>query len=143
MPSDGRFPGRRVPVPRGPVRDVIAPGLDALFVGINPGLASARAGHHFANPANPFWRLLHESGFMGRRLAPSEGRGLLEVGLGITNLVARETPGAADLTRDDLEAGCVVLARKIRRYRPRAVVFVGLSVYAAFRRGEDGAPVRG
>lgn len=118
--------------PRGPVPDVIAPGLDALFVGINPGFASARAGHHFANPANPFWRLLHESGLVDRQLTPAEERELLDVGLGITNLVSRATAGVADLTRDDLERGREVLARKIRRYRPRTVVFVGLTAYAAF-----------
>jgi TDG/mug DNA glycosylase family protein len=116
------------------VPDVIASGLDALFVGINPGFASARAGHHFANPANPFWTLLHESGFVDRQLAPAEERELLERGLGITNLVARATAGVADLTRADLDEGREVLVRKIRRYRPRAVVFVGLTAYAAFDR---------
>jgi TDG/mug DNA glycosylase family protein len=120
--------------PRGPVPDVIAPGLHALFVGINPGFASARAGHHFANPANPFWRLLHESGLVRRRLAPAEERTLLDHGLGITNLVARATGGVADLTRADLDCGREALVRKIRRYRPRAVVFVGLTAYAAFER---------
>jgi double-stranded uracil-DNA glycosylase len=120
--------------PDGPVADVIAPGLDALFVGINPGFASARAGHHFANPANPFWRLLHESGLVARRLTPVEERALLDHGLGLTNLVPRATGGVADLTRDDLERGRQALVRKIQRYRPRAVVFVGLTAYAAFER---------
>ena len=123
---------------RGPLADVIRADLDALFVGINPGLASARAGHHFANPANPFWRLLHESGFVDRRLAPAEGRALLDYALGVTNLVARETAGVADLTRAELEAGRLILARKIRRHRPRAVVFVGITAYAAFARPRRG-----
>jgi TDG/mug DNA glycosylase family protein len=127
---------------RGPVPDVIAPGLDALFVGINPGFASARAGHHFANPANPFWRLLHESGFVDRHLTPAEERDLLDRGLGITNLVARATAGVADLTRDDLDRGRDTLMRKIRRYRPRAVVFVGLTAYAAFERRSRPRAVR-
>jgi len=125
---------RRRPASRGPVPDVIAPGLDALFVGINPGFASARAGHHFANPANPFWSLLCESGFVERRLTPAEERVLLDRGLGITNLVARATAGVADLTRADVDEGRDVLARKIRRHRPRAVVFVGLTAFAAFDR---------
>jgi TDG/mug DNA glycosylase family protein len=126
-------PRRRL-ASRGPVPDVIARGLDALFVGINPGYASARAGHHFANPANPFWTLLYESGFVDRRLTPEEERELLQRGLGITNLVPRATAGVADLTRADVEEGREVLARKLRRYRPRAVVFVGLTAYAAFER---------
>jgi len=116
------------------VPDVIAPDLEALFVGINPGFASARAGHHFANPANPFWSLLHESGLVGRRLTPAEERVLLEHGLGITNLVARATGGVADVTRDDVERGREALVHKVRRYRPRAVVFVGLTAYTAFER---------
>jgi double-stranded uracil-DNA glycosylase len=118
----------------GPVADVIAPDLDALFVGINPGFASARAGHHFANPANPFWRLLHESGFIARPLGPSQERELLETRLGITNLVARETAGVADLTRRDIDVGREALVTKIRQHRPRAVVFVGLTAYSAFNR---------
>jgi TDG/mug DNA glycosylase family protein len=122
------------------VPDVIAPRLDALFVGINPGFASARAGHHFANPANPFWQLLHESGFTRRRLVPSEDRDLLGEGLGITNLVARETAGVADLTRQDLDRGRSALIRRIRRYQPRALVFVGLTAYAAFARSTTFAP---
>jgi TDG/mug DNA glycosylase family protein len=121
---------------RGAVPDIIAPDLDVLFVGINPGLASARARQHFANPVNPFWRLLHESGFVPHRLTPDRGRELLDHGLGITNLVARETAGSSDLTRRDFEEGCQILARKIRRYRPRAVVFVGVTAYAAFARGQ-------
>jgi TDG/mug DNA glycosylase family protein len=137
MPRGGDYlkaARRRRGTATGPVPDVIAPGLDVLFVGINPGFASARAGHHFANPANPFWRLLHEAGFVDRRLTPAEERELLHHGLGITNLVARETAGVADLTREDLDRGRDALARKIRRYRPKAVVFVGLTAYAAFER---------
>lgn len=116
-----------------PVPDVAREGLDVLFVGINPGLVSAREGHHFANPANGFWRLLHESGFTARRLAPAEERLLLDAGLGITNLVARETPGVAELTKEDVAKGRVALARKIARLSPKAVVFVGLTAYRMFR----------
>jgi len=137
MPPTPHSPAARDPEgrgPEGPVADVIAPGLDALFVGINPGFASARAGHHFANPANPFWRLLHESGLVGRAVAPVEEHVLLDHGLGITNLVARATAGVADLTRDDVERGRQALVRKVRLYRPRAVVFVGLTAYGAFER---------
>jgi TDG/mug DNA glycosylase family protein len=121
-----------------PVPDVLRSDLDLLLIGINPGLISAQRQAHFANPANPFWRLLHESGFVDRRLTPAEGRALLDYGLGVTNLVARETAGVADLTRAELEAGRLILARKIRRHRPRAVVFVGITAYAAFTRPRRG-----
>ncbi|WP_394845628.1 mismatch-specific DNA-glycosylase [Pendulispora brunnea] len=118
---------------RDPVPDIIADDLDVLFVGINPGFASARAGHHFANPANGFWRLMHEGGFTQRRFLPSEGRELLAQGIGITNIVARETAGVKDLTREDFDEGRRILERKIARFRPKAVVFVGVTVYRAFR----------
>jgi TDG/mug DNA glycosylase family protein len=116
-----------------PLPDVIAPDLRVLFVGINPGFASARAGHHFANPANGFWRLMHESGFTERRMAPSEAPELLRSGIGFTNVVARVTAGVKDLTREDFAEGRRVLAGKIARFRPRAVVFVGVTAYRAFR----------
>lgn len=107
-------------------------GLRALFVGINPGFASARAGHHFANPANRFWRLLHEAGFTPRLFAPHEDRRLLELGLGITNIVSRASAGSSDLGRDELLAGAQALGRALGRWRPRAVVFVGLTAWRPF-----------
>src|SRR2546428_12269988 len=73
------------------VPDVIAPGLRVLFCGINPGLYTAAVGHHFARPGNRFWPALHQSGFTRRLLSPFEEAELLEMGLGITNVVARAT----------------------------------------------------
>ena len=119
---------------RGPLPDIVRPSLRALFVGINPGLASARAHHHFANPANGFWRLVHESGFTPRRLAPEQDRLLPDFDLGITNIVARASAGVSDLTRAELNAGAESLGRRIERYAPRAVVFVGIMVWTPFAR---------
>jgi TDG/mug DNA glycosylase family protein len=127
------------PVTR-PLPDVVGPGLAVLFVGINPGWASARAGHHFANPANGFWRLLHEAGFTPRQFAPSEDRRLPELGLGVTNLVARASAGSSDLGREELLAGAEKLGRTLERWRPKAVVFVGLTAWAAFARRFSLAP---
>src|SRR5262245_65018092 len=73
------------------IRDVIAPGLHVLFVGINPGLYTAWSGHHFARPGNRFWPTLHGAGFSDRLLHPSQQRELLAQGYGITNLVNRAT----------------------------------------------------
>ena len=118
---------------RDPVPDIIAQNLDVLFVGINPGFASARAGHHFANPANGFWRLMHEAGFTQRRFLPSEADELLASRIGITNVVSRETAGVKDLTREDFAEGRRILERKIARFAPKAVVFVGVTAYRGFR----------
>lgn len=113
------------------IRDVIAPGLDVLFCGINPGLYSGATGHHFARPGNRFWPALHRSGFTSRQLSPFEERELLDLGLGITNLVARTTPGAAELTTAELRAGGRRLERKVKRYQPRFAAVLGVTAYRA------------
>src|ERR687886_540756 len=79
------------------IRDVVAPDLRVLFVGINPGLYTAATGHHFARPGNRFWPALHAAGFSARLLHPSEQRTLLEHGYGITNLVNRATATADEI----------------------------------------------
>jgi double-stranded uracil-DNA glycosylase len=120
--------GRRLP-------DVIGPGLAVLFCGINPGLYSAAVGHHFARPGNRFWTALHQSGFTDRRFAAAADRLLLPLGYGLTNLVARATAAADELTVDELKAGKRRLARKVRRFRPRWLAVVGITAYrTAFNR---------
>ena len=116
--------GRTVP-------DVIAPGLSVLFCGINPGLYSGATGHHFARPGNRFWPALHRAGFTDELLAPWEERRLLDRGLGITNLVARATAAAAELTALELSAGRRRLERTVRRFRPRCVAVLGIGAYRA------------
>ncbi len=121
------------------LRDVIAPGLDVLFCGINPGLYSGATGFHFARPGNRFWPALHAAGFTPRRFDPSEGRALLDLGYGITNLVARTTATAAELSLDELRNGRKRLERTAKRYRPRTIAIVGITAYrAAFDRPEAG-----
>jgi len=107
----------------------MAPGLEVLFCGINPGLYSAATGHHFARPGNRFWPALHAAGFTPRLLHPSEQRSLLDAGYGLTNLVARATAGAAELAPAEFVAGRKRLARKLRRYQPRMVAFLGMDAY--------------
>ena len=125
---------------RSKVPDVIAPGLRVLFCGINPGLYSAQVGRPFARPGNRFWKVLHRAGFTERLYRPEEQERLIERGLGITNLVARETASADELGRDELVAGGRALERKVRRYQPAWVAVLGVTAYrAAF--GERGARV--
>ena len=119
----------------GTIPDLIAPGLDVLFCGINPGLYSAATGHHFARPGNRFWRALHDGGFTRHVFRPWQRQALLAAGVGITNLVRRATATAAELDDDEIRAGRRVLERKVRRYRPRAVAVVGIGAYrVAFAR---------
>jgi TDG/mug DNA glycosylase family protein len=111
------------------IRDLIAPGLDVLFCGINPGLYSGATGLHFARPGNRFWPALASSGFTTTQLAPWQTQELLKQGIGITNLVARTTATAAELDDEELRAGRGRLEARVRRYRPRAVAVVGVGAY--------------
>jgi TDG/mug DNA glycosylase family protein len=122
--------------------DIVAPDLRALFVGINPGLRSAALGHNFAGKGNPFWRLLHAAHLIDRPLTFSEERELLGYGLGITNVCARPSRSAAELSRTELAAGAKLLEKRVRRWQPRAVVFVGLTIYQQIF-GRDATPGAG
>ncbi|MCP9207745.1 G/U mismatch-specific DNA glycosylase [Streptomyces cucumeris] len=111
------------------VPDVVADGLRVLFCGINPGLMTAATGHHFARPGNRFWPVLHASGFTPRRLAPSEQAELVEYGLGITNVVARASARADELSDEEYRRGGRVLEEKVLRLRPRWLAVAGVTAY--------------
>ncbi|SEQ16937.1 G/U mismatch-specific uracil-DNA glycosylase [Streptomyces radiopugnans] len=113
------------------VPDVVAEGLRVLFCGINPGLTTARLGHHFAHPGNRFWPVLHAAGFTPRRLKPSEQHELLSYGLGITNISPRPTARADELTPEEYRTGGRVLAEKVARLRPEWLAVVGVTAYRA------------
>jgi double-stranded uracil-DNA glycosylase len=111
------------------VPDIIGPGLRALFSGINPGLWSGAVGHHFARPGNRFWKALAASGFTEEVISPYDERKLLEVGVGVTNLVPTATRTAAEVTPTQLRRGVAGLERKVGRWHPRAVAVLGLDAY--------------
>ncbi|THA58426.1 G/U mismatch-specific DNA glycosylase [Streptomyces sp. A1136] len=111
------------------VPDVVAGGLRVLFCGINPGLLSAATGHHFARPGNRFWPVLHLSGFTPRRLAPAEQEELLSYGLGITNVVARASARADELSTEEYREGGRLLTAKVELLRPRWLAVVGVTAY--------------
>ncbi|MFJ6655616.1 G/U mismatch-specific DNA glycosylase [Streptomyces sp. NPDC091377] len=110
---------------------MVADGLDVLFCGINPGLMTAATGHHFARPGNRFWPVLHRSGFTPRLMDPSEQRELLSYGLGITNVVARATARADELSAAEYREGGRLLAEKVTRLAPRWLAVVGVTAYRA------------
>lgn len=111
------------------VPDVIAPGLRVLFCGINPGLYTAAIGHHFGRPGNRFWPTLHASGFTPRLLDPSEEHELLPLGYGITNVVARATVGADELTKKEIVAGGEVLTAKVLEFAPLYLAILGIGAF--------------
>jgi TDG/mug DNA glycosylase family protein len=109
--------------------DIVAPGLSVLFCGINPGLMSAQLKQHFARPGNRFWPALHLAGFTPRLLKPSEQDLLPEYGLGITNMVARPTAKASELSRREFVQGAEILTALAAEYRPQTVAVVGVTAY--------------
>ncbi len=116
------------------IRDIIAPDLQVLFCGINPGKSSAHTGFHFAHPGNRFWKVIHLAGFTHELLKPEQEQRLLETGCGITMLVERPTVQANELAGDELRDGGARLQEKILRYQPRALAVLGKDAFQkAFR----------
>jgi TDG/mug DNA glycosylase family protein len=111
------------------VPDVLGPGLEVVFCGINPGRVSAASNAHFANPRNDFWRLLHDAGFTPRLYEPHEQFALLELGLGVTNAAYRTTKGSGDLRRRDFDGSARRLEQLARNLSPRALAFVGKEAF--------------
>ena len=103
--------------------------MRVLLVGINPGVRSAQIGHHFAGPSNRFWKLLYESGLVPEPIRTEDDDRLPDFGLGITNLIARPTPGIDSLKPDEYADGERILRRKVRRWRPPVVAFVGVTLF--------------
>jgi double-stranded uracil-DNA glycosylase len=117
------------------IPDVVPPRGGVLFCGINPGLYSAATGRHFARPGNRFWPALHRSGFTERLLDPAEQQLLPSYGLGVTNLAARATAQAAELTAAELAEGGMILEKFVARHEPRLVAVLGVTAYrTAFAR---------
>jgi double-stranded uracil-DNA glycosylase len=121
------------------IPDLVAPGLQVLFAGINPSLYSAAVGYHFARPGNRFWPAMHHSGFTSRQLAPPEQYLLLRLGLGITNVVARATARADELDSGEQRAGWEQLAALTARLGPAWLAVLGVTVY----RAASGRPAAG
>jgi TDG/mug DNA glycosylase family protein len=114
------------------LQDVVADCPRVLLVGINPGLRSGAVGHHFAGNGNPFWRLLAAARLTPVLLDYAEDHRLAEFGIALTNLCPRTTRTAAELTRAEIVRGRATLARKIARWKPAVVAFVGVSLYAMY-----------
>ena len=115
------------------IDDHLKMNLDILFVGFNPSIRSGETGHHYANPNNRFWKILHESGLTPRKYAPHEDLTLLDLGYGFTNIVSRPTKGADDITKEEYSKGREQLKAKIEKYKPKLVCFVGKGVYQEYR----------
>lgn len=122
-----------------PISDHLQQNLRILFVGYNPSIRSGETGHHYANPNNRFWRILFEAGITPRLFKPQEDHDLLQLGYGFTNIVARPTLTAAEITKEEYIEGRQILRHKIETYDPKVVCFVGKGVYEQYS-GKRGMP---
>lgn len=123
--------------------DSLAPNLICVFIGVNPGLRTATAGHAYAHPSNLFWKLLHSSGCTPRRCAPEEDRDLPRLyALGHTNIVTRATKDASELSKAEMDAGVEVLERKVALHRPESACIVGKSIWESIWRVRHGRNIK-
>jgi mismatch-specific thymine-DNA glycosylase len=118
-----------------PLVDILEPNLICIFVGTNPGVQTATAGHAYAHPSNHFWKLLHASGLTDRRLKPEEDRSLPALYcMGNTNIVERPSKDAAELSKEEMAAGTANLDAKFLKYKPEAVCIVGKGIWESIWR---------
>ncbi len=122
---------RCLPAPK-PLPDYLRPGLDIVFVGINPGIISAKAGHYYANPNNSFWRCMYLVGLTPVLLTPEEDRRIITFGYGLTDIIKRPSRGVHELRPQEFRKGRVILETKLLRYRPRIVCFNGKTAFVGF-----------
>ncbi|MBM3939912.1 MAG: mismatch-specific DNA-glycosylase [SAR202 cluster bacterium] len=120
--------------------DYLHLGLDIVFVGINPGLFSAKVGHYFAMPRNRFWTALNRSGLVsiGRDLGPDDDALMPSLGIGFTDVVKRPSAMASNLAVADYRSWAPVCREKLLRYASRVICFNGLVGYNNFRLFTDG-----
>ena len=112
--------------------DIIEPDLIGIFVGFNPGVTTATAGHAYAHPSNQFWKLLHSSGLTDVRLKPQQDVDLPRLyQMGNTNLVDRPSNNLGELSKAEMAAGTPNLEEKIRQFRPESVCIVGKGIWEA------------
>ncbi|MGA3248338.1 MAG: G/U mismatch-specific DNA glycosylase [Paraburkholderia sp.] len=117
--------------------DLLETGLSLVFCGINPGIRAASTGHHFEGRGNRFWRVMYLAGFTPELIRPEDDHTVLRYGCGLTTVVPRATAQAAELSRSEIEVAGEVFRRKIERYAPRHVVFLGKMALSAISRRRD------
>jgi TDG/mug DNA glycosylase family protein len=130
------------PSPFRTLPDYLAPGLDLVLVGINPGLYSVERGHYFARVTSRFWPAFSASklsepvrrGLSMDVLRPEHDAELTRFGIGLTDLVKRPSANAAGLTPRDFQEWAPRLIKKLEAYAPRVACFHGLTAYRPFLR---------
>ena len=124
------------------LNDYLRPGLDIVFVGLNPSQYSVEVGHYFANPRNRFWAALNRSGLVDRDMTPQDDATLLDFSIGFTDVAKRPTRQGSGLNAADFRRWAPVLKEKLLRYNPRIACFHGVTGYAAYLKYAEGITER-
>ena len=147
MPSQSDFPAPEFTAPASitsegleTLPDYLQPGLDIVFIGLNPSSISVREGHYFANPRNRFWAALNGSGLLPVELSPALDGQLMDYGIGLTDLIKRPTSQASGLKVSDYRQGAPVLKAKLLHYRPAIACFQGMMCYRAYLKYAEDRP---
>jgi len=114
------------------IGDHLDKNLEIVFIGFNPSIRSGETGHHYANPNNRFWKILHEAGLTSRKYEAVEDETIIDIGYGLTNIVARPTKAADEITKEEYRIGRENLKSKLEYYRPKIACFVGKGVYQEY-----------
>jgi double-stranded uracil-DNA glycosylase len=114
------------------IGDHLKTNLDIVFIGFNPSIRSGETGHHYANPNNRFWKILFEAELTPRKYEAYEDATLVDIGYGLTNIVARPTKAADEITKEEYRIGREGLKSKLEYYRPKIACFVGKGVYQEY-----------
>lgn len=126
-----------------PIPDIVGPSMILLFIGLNPGVMTATAGHMYSHPTNHFWKFVFNSGITSRLLKPEEDRDLLvDWGCGNTNIVERPSRNGAELSKKEMDANVVILEAKVAKWRPECVCIVGKSVWESIFRVKKGRALK-
>ncbi len=115
----------------GVLPDIITDRLAVVFCGINPAMTAATAGHHFVRRSNRFWRAIHLAGFTPEEILPENDRTILQYHCGLTTVVERPTARADQVSAQEFTAAAAHFERKITRYSPRFIAFLGKAAYCA------------
>lgn len=120
--------------------DYLRPGLDLVFVGINPGAYSASVGKYFATPQNRFWGALNRTDLTGgRECGPGDEAWLFEHrAIGFTDVVKRASNSASSLRAVDFRTWAPLTREKLLEASPLVVCFNGITGYKWFLQYTEG-----
>jgi len=117
------------------LKDVLTYNLDVVFCGTAKGKVSVAKGFYYAGPGNKFYGVLHKTLFTPNKLQPSECYEINKYGIGLTDLVHKESGNDNEISKESYEVDFFI--EKMREYKPRFLAFTS-KTSASFAMGFSG-----